>query len=1007
MELPADFAVLSVPPEERDAARVNAVAAALAAGNVIDLPFLRSLDTEELREACKTQLRVDRLKPGDVVCLQGEEADCAYGVLAGSVSCHVRKDLQPESIYDELLKQITDETVAKAAEGPAVKGIFHVTYALADARRRASVKGASKLSKLRNRMRDDEDEDEDDEDEDEEAAAAPAPEAAPSAEPSEPPSFKRKVGGGYTGYGGLPDRPYLSLPALEGVGLKSAGGIAGGWRRATNAQMTSSAQVAALRTKAANTVGPSVAVLGAGDYFGESGLLNASAMPKRAATAICDAPLALLICPRGALSTTAGADREQKMLDFLRHTPVLKGCSTSALTQVLRNSKRRNFTLNDMLHGEGSKGTSLHLLLSGEITLLAGADQEEEAGGGGSTSRPASAFISPRGPPNRHMPQQLPLRRLGPGQVITCVPDAKGLQEGVVFPTRSKVSSSHAEVMVIECRFLALVLKKADDGGKGLAEVLNSLNQDAKRIATLKDQQRKGWGERTSSQALKKNASVAEKLLGADPAAEADGSSSPSKRPGSARGKVTSPPRPTSPSAYLDRIEMAHPAPGRQPRKETIEPPPFRYLESDPVINASSRFADPDNPSGIITFRPTLTPSAAHIINEDGTEGSHPPTPADSRRPTSAAPSSRRSTRPPSAVPRGFSQLPSRPASARRIEDEPAASPIRAAGAPAPAPAFQPQPPTTSNPPAVPGPWHYEVQRLHKSEIELAITPRQLRMRPQSARNPTAEVLRRQDFLAKTRTLVREPAYNDDGGSMRRPRTAQMRLGRPGAEGGGAPAPITVRVTDKQAYAQRRQMRPRSARSVGSNDGAPSPAVTWQPARLEWQHVARMSAARGQKPPARVQDVTLTPGGGSQQADRLSQQQQHALMASRTPLAVSTLDPETLYEAERTPGVQPGSPREAVSGVPMFASIKRPPIRSNAFNFVSSRRDPELEERANAMKMLLSGSMMSPRSRAANTALRGGPNYQKSGARVFWTRPIDVDGAELAHAMAQQQAALA
>ena len=73
---------------------------------------------------------------------------------------------------------------------------------------------------------------------------------------------------------------------------------------------------------------------------------------------------------------------------------------------------------------------------------------------------------------------------------------------------------------------------------------------------------------------------------------------------------------------------------------------------------------------------------------------------------------------------------------------------------------------------------------------------------------------------------------------------------------------------------------------------------------------------------------------------------------------------------------------------------------------MSSRRDPELEERANAMKMLLSGSMMSPRSRAANTALRGGPNYQKS-ARVFWTRPIDVDGAELAHAMAQQQAALA
>ena len=108
-------------------------------------------------------------------------------------------------------------------------------------------------------MRDDEDEDEDDEDEEEEAAAAAR--ARPLHQPSRPShqaqteSRRRLYGVWWTA-----DRP-ASPAGLGGqAGLKSAGGIAGGWRRATNAQMTSSAQVAALRTKAANTVGPSVAV---------------------------------------------------------------------------------------------------------------------------------------------------------------------------------------------------------------------------------------------------------------------------------------------------------------------------------------------------------------------------------------------------------------------------------------------------------------------------------------------------------------------------------------------------------------------------------------------------------------------------------------------------------------------------------------------------------------------------------------------------------------------------
>ena len=113
-----ELAVLELPPEQRDDASVRAVAAALGENSVIELPFLRSLDAQELLEACRKEIRIDRIKPGEAICLQGEEADSAYVVLSGTVSCHIRKDLQQKDAalaFSELLGEIEELEAAKVA----------------------------------------------------------------------------------------------------------------------------------------------------------------------------------------------------------------------------------------------------------------------------------------------------------------------------------------------------------------------------------------------------------------------------------------------------------------------------------------------------------------------------------------------------------------------------------------------------------------------------------------------------------------------------------------------------------------------------------------------------------------------------------------------------------------------------------------------------------------------------------------------------------------------------
>ena len=357
-----ELAVLRLPPADRDSVRVAAVASFLGSNSVIELPFLRSLDSEELVEACRLQLRLDHLRPGEAICLQGEEADSAYVVLSGTVSCHIRKDLQqtePALAYGALVAEFAEAAEAKAAASERASERRD---------RRQSVFGA--------------------------AAAMPA--AAPTA--ATPPASAAAGGGG--GPAPAPaflqllqrrrstspsSRRYLMVPGADagqtpgaggapaGATPTSAGGGGGGgagmrgWKRASNQMLTSSAAAASLRSKLSQSLGPSVAVLGVGDSFGEASLLHAAS--RRAASAVCNSHCAILVCPRGALNSATAAERESKLLDFLKGVPCLMGCSNASLTQLLRTSKRRNYTLGERLTTEGGKGSTLLLLSEGAVAL--------------------------------------------------------------------------------------------------------------------------------------------------------------------------------------------------------------------------------------------------------------------------------------------------------------------------------------------------------------------------------------------------------------------------------------------------------------------------------------------------------------------------------------------------------------------------------------------------------------------------------------------------------------
>ena len=90
------------------------------------------------------------------------------------------------------------------------------------------------------------------------------------------------------------------------------------------------------------------------------------------------------------------------------------------------------------------------------------------------------------------MPRELPLRTLGAGQLIPCHAVGSGLADGCVFPTASRVSSAHAQLLLIDCRFIAMVLSR-QDSGRGLNDLSRFLYTEYERIADLRDAQRSRW----------------------------------------------------------------------------------------------------------------------------------------------------------------------------------------------------------------------------------------------------------------------------------------------------------------------------------------------------------------------------------------------------------------------------------------------------------------------------------------------------------------------------------
>ena len=114
--LDPELAVLERPPSERQEAALRAAASLLT-----DVAFLRTLEPDELLEACRKHLRVDRLRAGEAICLQGQEVDAAYFVIEGTISCHVRKDLVSDdgSAHQQLLGDWKHRAEAKVAEEEA------------------------------------------------------------------------------------------------------------------------------------------------------------------------------------------------------------------------------------------------------------------------------------------------------------------------------------------------------------------------------------------------------------------------------------------------------------------------------------------------------------------------------------------------------------------------------------------------------------------------------------------------------------------------------------------------------------------------------------------------------------------------------------------------------------------------------------------------------------------------------------------------------------------------
>ena len=174
----------------------------------------------------------------------------------------------------------------------------------------------------------------------------------------------------------------------------------------------------------------------AGINLGDASFLLISSFCR--AVFVAHAPTALLLLPRDDLSallelaTVKSAREHQQATGWLREAPALHGCSAPLVSQLLKNSTRRTFAFGDRIARQGEHSHDLYLLCDGECVLT----------------------VAPR-----DGGQQLPLRHVGPGQILPCAPAQGDLQVGVHFVCSASVASSHATLLLLNCGFLGGVLQ--------------------------------------------------------------------------------------------------------------------------------------------------------------------------------------------------------------------------------------------------------------------------------------------------------------------------------------------------------------------------------------------------------------------------------------------------------------------------------------------------------------------------------------------------------------------
>ena len=628
--------VLESPVSERDEQRIAAAAAACA-----ELSFLRLLEPEELVDTCRQHLRVERLRAGEAVHLQGMEATAAFVVLSGQVSCHARKDLMDieGGAHMHLLREWKQRELSTAKE-EAVKAKARFAYISSSANAGSAAEAAAKH---------------------EAAVAEQAVEVAAEAVANVMLS------------GLVPPDKYMMLPDMMGKQRAPAAtptpsaprkfGLRQQLMRATmDLGLTSDLSPSEVRSKASKLVGVCLTVHNTGDSFGEPTLDSSN---RRAITAVCNTACTLLVCPRHVLAATAGAERLKQQLEWLRNVPALAMCSPPTLAQLLQAARRRTFAWSEPVMRAGDKGACLYLVMSGELSLsratsrppapdmtrpptpdmtrppapaphtpappvpyspvprqsgirpaspppttpayfLAGAaDPAKRAADAAGSPKPAAAGVG-----DSNTPREMTLRTIGSGQMVPCIVagaaslgGAVTLAEGVRFPYTARVASAHAELLLLDGRFLSLLLARQDNG-RAIGELTALLQSDARRMEQLAQATEDRWLTEL----------VTAKIL------VAPTTPTPPSKPSLARTPGASSPRIVSRPATGQR-QPPHVLPGPEgpPR---VPPPP------DPGVIAPSKYSDPSMP-GPLPLPPYFEPStrrddedvAAALVASGGSDG--------------------------------------------------------------------------------------------------------------------------------------------------------------------------------------------------------------------------------------------------------------------------------------------------------------------------------------------------------------------------------------------------